>query len=682
MPKNIPTEKRFFHRDISWLNFNRRVFEEALSSANPLMERLLFFAIFVNNLDEFHAVRIANLRNVVSTGFNKKGKYGYYAVTLLPEILKDIRALLQELYDVYEKKSCKELVKNGIVLCKAEDLNLEETKFVQKFFMETLFPMMTPLGVDPGHPFPLIPSQKLSFAVLLQKQKVQHLALVPIPKNVPRLVKLPTVKNEQRFILIEDLIRPFLKAFFKGYVIKESFVFRIIRDSEFDLEEELTPDLLKAIEDEIRQRTWGDVIYLETERDASPLLLDRLCEGLPFEQDQVTSLGERIDLKYLFELYSKVSKPELCFPSHVPHKIPYDDIFSKIAEEDFINHLPYQSFYPVRDLVQSAAEDENVLAIKMTLYRTNSNSFIIQALKDAAQNGKQVTVLVEIKARFDEENNIRLVRDLEAAGCHVIYGIPGLKIHSKVTLVVRKEEGLIRRYVHLATGNYNEKTAKVYTDIGYFTANDDVGREVSEVFNVITGFSDAAQWRRITAAPHNLRDTFAMLIEREIGNQKKYGNGRIWAKMNSLEDTEIIERLYAASSAGVKIQLVVRGICCLIPGRDGLSENIEVRSIVGRFLEHSRIYVFNNNGNSRVFLASADWMQRNLDRRIELMFEVYKEDIKNHFFDIIQLCWRDNQKARVILPHGGYQNITVGKKPFNVQDHFIDFYRDNPIQKS
>lgn len=672
--KNL-LDKRFFHRDVSWLSFNRRVFEEALSEANPLMERLLFFAIFVNNLDEFHAVRVANLRNVVATGFNKKGKYGYYAVTLLPEILKDIRALLQELYDIHEKKSLRELHKNGLILCRADDLNPEEKKFVQKFFMDTLFPVMTPLGVDPGHPFPLIPSQKLSFAVLLQKQKNQHLALVPVPRNVPRLVKLPMVKNEQRFILIEDIIRPFLKSFFKGYTIKESFVFRLIRDSEFDLEEELTPDLLKAIEEEIRQRTWGDVVFLETERGAAAPLLDRLCEGLPFEPAQVISLGERIDLKYLFELYSKAAKPELCFPSHVPHKIPYENIFRKIVEEDFINHLPYQSFYPALDLVQSAADDDNVLAIKMTLYRTNSGSAIIRALKDAAQNGKQVTVLVEIKARFDEENNIRLVRELEAAGCHVIYGIPGLKIHSKVLLVVRKEEGLIRRYVHLSTGNYNEKTAKVYTDIGYFTANDDVGREVSEVFNVITGFSDSAQWRRIIAAPHNLRDTFSTLIEREVNNHKQYGNGRIWAKMNSLEDTGIIDQLYAASAAGVKIQLVVRGICCLIPGRMGLSENIEVRSIVGRFLEHSRIYVFNNNGNSRVFIASADWMQRNLDRRIELMFEVYKDDIKKHLFDIIQLCWQDNQKARVILPHGGYQSIPEGKTKFNVQDYFLEYYR-------
>lgn len=675
MTRKSVSEKRFFHRDVNWLAFNRRVFEEALCFANPLLERLKFLAIFVANLDEFHAVRVANLRNVVASGFNKKGKYGYYAVTLLPEILRDIRSLIQELYDTYEKKNLREMNKNGIILCKADDLTEEEKKFVQKFFTNTVFPVMTPLGVDPGHPFPLIPSQTLSFAVLLEKQKNQHLALVPIPKNVPRLMKLPVVKNDQRFILIEDIIRPFLKSFFKGYTIRDSFVFRLIRDSEFDLEEELTPDLLKAIEAEIRQRTWGDVVHLETERGPAAPLLDRLCEGLFFEQSQVISLGERIDLRYLFELYSKAEKPELCFPYHVPHKIPYENIFTKIAEEDFISHLPYQSFYPTLDLIRSAADDADVLAIKMTLYRTNSDSSVIRALKDAACNGKQVTVLVEIKARFDEENNIRLVRELEAAGCHVIYGIPGLKIHSKVTLVVRKEEGLIRRYVHLSTGNYNEKTAKVYTDIGYFTANDDVGREVSEVFNVITGFSDAAEWRRIMSAPHNLRNSFSMLIEREISNQKKYNNGRIWAKMNSLEDTAVIEQLYAASRAGVKIRLVVRGICCLIPGRAGLSENIEVRSIVGRFLEHSRIYVFNNNGNQRVFLASADWMQRNLDRRIELMFEVCKDDFKKHLFEIIQLCWQDNQKARVLLPHGGYQAFSEGKNKFNVQEHFIELYR-------
>lgn len=674
-PKAAHALRRYIHRDISWLSFNSRVLDESQDAGNPLLERLKFMAIFVSNLDEFFMIRVAGLQNMVNSGFNKKDQYGYYPQRVFRELQILTGELINRLYQLYEGKAVRELEKNDVHIYSYEQLSAEEKKYVRKYFESTLFPVMTPMAVDPGHPFPVIQSNTLAFAAHIHRKGELRLAIIPIPTNMPRLVKLPSLKNDNHFILIEDIVRAFIKDFFNGYTIKDCFVFRLIRDSETSVDEELTPDLLKAIEEEVKQRTWGDIVFLETEAASSPDLLAALCEGLGFDQKGVTAVGKRIDLTFLFELYAKADKPDLMYPTHVPHKIRYENIFEAMAEEDFINHPPYQSFFPAVDLIESAAEDENVLAIKMTLYRTNDDSSIIQALKKAAQNNKQVTVLVEIKARFDEKNNIRWVRELEAAGCHVIYGIPGLKIHSKIALVVRKEEGRIRRYVHLSTGNYNEKTAKVYTDIGYFTANEDIGREVSEIFNVITGYSEASQWSRIVSSPHNLRENFFRLIDREIASQQKYKNGLIRAKINSLEDVRMIDKLYEASQAGVKIELVVRGICCLIPGVKGMSENITVRSIVGRFLEHSRLYIFNNNGNPRVFLASADWMQRNLDRRVELLFEIYKDDIKNHLQHVMDSCWADNVKARAMQPDGGYVQHADQKKKFNMQEYLINYYR-------
>lgn len=446
-----------------------------------------------------------------------------------------------------------------------------------------------------------------------------------------------------------------------------------MRDSELYVAEEFAEDLLVAIEQEVKQRMRAKVVHLEIEKSCAPEFLDILCQGLGFPKEEVVSIGGTLDLSCLFELARLLDNPALSYREYKPAKIEYENIFERISQGDFISHLPFQS-YPTVDLIQTAAHDPNVLAIKMTLYRANEDSAIISALVEAAQNKKQATILVEIKARFDEEKNIRWAKVLEDAGCHVIYGIANIKIHSKMTLIVRKEEDRIRRYVHLSTGNYNEKTARVYTDIGYFTANDDVARDISDVFNVITGYSLPSMWKRVVSSPNDMRKYFFELIDREIENQKRSKSGLISAKMNSLEDVQMIDKLYEASKAGVKVKLVVRGICCLIPGVPGLSENIEVKSIVGRFLEHTRVMIFNNNGNPRVFLSSADWMSRNFDSRIELLFEIYQEEIKEHLQYLMDMCWKDNSKSRLLQPDRKYTRQKDNEEKFNFQERMISYY--------
>jgi polyphosphate kinase len=413
------------------------------------------------------------------------------------------------------------------------------------------------------------------------------------------------------------------------------------------------------------------VVSLFVEKTCTDGLLQVLTEALAFSKDEVAFIQGEMDLTFLFQLAAQVPEAKLSYPAHVAPKIAYDNIFDRIKEGDMLVHVPYQSFQPTLDLIKTAAIDPEVLAIKMTLYRASEDSEIIAALKLAAKNKKQVTVLVEIKARFDEERNIGWARQLEESGCHVIYGIAGMKIHSKIALIVRREEGRTRRYVHLSTGNYNEKTARVYTDLGYFTSNDDFARDVSDVFNVITGYSQPARWKRVISSPYDLREYFFELIDQEIAFQKEHKSGFIFAKMNSLEDTKIVEKLYQASQAGVKIRLIVRGICILVPGIPGLSETIKVKSVVGRFLEHSRIFLFNNNSDFRVFLSSADWMSRNFDKRIELLFEIYAQDLKERLRGILDATWKDNQKSRLLLPQRTYAYNKASKDKFNVQDFFL-----------
>ncbi len=673
MPTLEPRDK-FIARDLSWLMFNERVLEEAADTANPLLERVKFLAIFTSNLDEFYMVRLAGLKRLIDSGYNHKDKFGYLPEELFAEVKTQADSLTKKFYDIFQGKVRKDLEKNKIFFKSYEDLNPEQEREARKYFETTLFPIITPMAVDQGHPFPVLPSKTIAFAVNVIREDKPHLAIIPVPKNVPRFLRVPTDRDENCFILIEEIIRFNLKNLFRGYKIQEHTLFRVMRDSELYVAEEFAPDLLKAIEDEVKKRMRANVVHLEIEKSCAPEFLELLCQGLDFSKEEVVSIGSTLDLTCLFDLIPLVDKPQLCYREYSPRKIEYENIFERIAQGDFIVHLPFQSFYPTIDLLLSAAIDPNVLAIKMTLYRAHENSAIIKALIEAAQNKKQVTVLVEIKARFDEEKNIRWAKKLEDAGCHVIYGIANIKIHSKMTLIVRKEEGRIRRYVHLSTGNYNEKTARVYTDVGYFTANEDFARDISDVFNVITGYSLPSPWKRIVSSPYDLRKYFFDLIDREMDNQKKFKNGLIRAKMNSLEDVEIINKLYEASAAGVKIRLVVRGICCLVPGVAGLSENIEVKSIVGRFLEHTRMVIFNNNGTPRVFMSSADWMSRNFDHRIELLFEIYKDDIKENLQSLMDMYWKDNVKSRLLQPDKKYVRQRDTEEKFNVQERLISYY--------
>lgn len=675
MPEEEKKEKpNIIHRDLSWLAFNERVLEEAVDHANPLAERLKFAAIFVSNLDEFFMVRVADLKRLLDSGYNRMDVYGYYPHEIYGEIRSKIDEQVKRLYDIHSGKILRDLEKHNVRIKSFQELSNDQKKFLKRYFDGTVFPIVTPMAVDQGHPFPVLPSKTIAFAVSVNRNEELHLAILPIPANLGRVIKLPSEKDSSDFILLDEVIKEHMKIFFKGYKIQGFSLFRVIRDSEVSVEDEDAPNLLKAMEDELKKRSKAKAVHLEIEKSCAPELLEALCQGIGFKKEDVSFINGTLDLTYLMSLSSLMDMPQLAYRSFVPAKVPYENIFEKIKEGDFIVHLPFQSFHPVADLIQSAAKDEGVLAIKMTLYRTNEDSTIINALKQAAQNKKQVTVLVEIKARFDEEKNIGWVRELEQSGCHVIYGIPGLKIHSKLTLIVRKEEGRIRRYIHLSTGNYNEKTARQYTDIGYFTCNDDFGRDISDVFNVMTGYSMPSLWKRIVSSPNDLRKYFFDLVDNEIGFQKKNKNGMIFAKMNSLEDPKIIEKLYEASNAGVKIRLLVRGICCLMPGIAGLSENIEVRSVVGRFLEHSRVYIFNNNSNPRVFMASADWMQRNFDRRIELMFEIYRQDISEQLNSILESYWKDNTKSRILSADKTYSYYKNGEDKFNVQDFFIKHY--------
>ncbi len=670
----MATQEQFIHRDLSWLAFNKRVLEEAADERNPLLERLRFLAIFTSNLDEFFMVRVAGVKKLIASGYNRRDAFGHYPQDLATALKVQADELVRDMYAVYSGPVKTALEAAKIYLRSPADLGPEQKKYVKRFFDTTLFPIMTPMAVDQGHPFPVLPSKTIAFAVSILRSETNHLAILPVPKAVPRLLKVPAEGDEFCFVLTEAIIRENLKEFFKGYKIQGSALFRVLRDSELELDEEFAPNLLKAMEKELKKRSTASPVHVQMETDTPPELMEVVCAGLDFPKEEVVVVPADLDPTFLFEMSSGVEKPELRFASYSPAKVPYENIFDKIKEEDFIMHLPFQSFFPTVDLVQTAAKDPDVLAIKMTLYRTGEGSAIIQALTDAAKRGKQVTVVVEIKARFEEEKNIQWARDLEQAGCHVIYGIAGLKIHSKMTMIVRKEEGRIRRYVHLSTGNYNEKTARVYTDIGYFTANDDFARDIADVFNVITGYSLPSPWKRVISSPHDLRKYFFDLIDKEIEFQKEHKNGAITAKMNSLEDVQVIEKLYAASQAGVKIKLIVRGICCLAPGVEGLSENIEVRSVVGRFLEHSRMFLFNNNGVPRVFLSSADWMTRNFDRRVELLFEITKPEIKSHLQFILDNYWRDTRKARRLGVDKTYSRLLQGGQTFDVQNYFISHY--------
>lgn len=660
--------QNFFNRDLSWLEFNRRVLEEALNPNLPVLEKVKFISIFFSNLDEFYMIRVSGLKEQIRANVFETSIDGLTPAEQLNQIENTLQPMIKQIYDYWKYEIIPELRKNKIHICSLDELTKEERDGLNNYFLKEVYPILTPLAFDPGRPFPYISNLSLSFAILIKKKNgEEHFARVKVPNILPRLLRIDKiVKNKStngtngniKFIWIGDLIKSNLNMLFPGLEVLEAYKFRITRNTDLEIQEDEADDLLELIEENIRQRKFGSVVRLEVEKQMPDYMIDTLVENLEITRNDVHIIDGNLGLSDVMILYD-LSLPHLKdkpFYPVVPAIFDEDEnIFSLISKKDILLNHPYESFTPVVDFIKEASKDPDVLAIKQTLYRIGQNSPIVKYLIEAAERKKQVAVLVELKARFDEENNIYWARELEKAGVHVVYGLVGLKTHAKMTLVVRKEADSVRRYVHLSTGNYNIETAKLYTDIGLFTTDEKICADVSEIFNYLTGYSEQKEYRKLSVAPINKRQTFIELIEREIKNVKAGGKGHLIFKLNSLVDPLLIASLYEASQRGVKIDLIVRGVCCLVPQVIGLSENIRVISIVGRFLEHSRIYYFYNNGKEEIYLSSADLMQRNLDRRVEITFPIEDPDHKKFLKEqILDTCLKDNQKARVLLPTGKY----------------------------
>ena len=673
--------KNYVNRELSWLEFDCRVLEEARDKTNPLFDRLKFLSITASNLDEFFMVRVASLKDMVHAGYKKPDIAGMTAQEQLDKISVRTHELVVQQYNTYNRSLLPALRNNGLNLIEChEDLTPEQGEFVDRYFREEVYPVLTPMAVDSSRPFPLVRNKSLNIAALLKKKdgdEELEFARVEVPAVLPRIISLPVTTDEdhnetRNVIFLEEIIERNMQQLFLNYDIVTSHPFRIMRNADFSLDEEEAVDLLEEIEKQLKRRQWGEVIRLEIEDKADQRLLKVLKRELEVNEEDIFEIPGALDLTVLMKMYGLDGYDHLKTPKYTPQPVPAlmndDDIFTNIRKGDILLMHPYETFDPVVDFVRRAARDPEVLAIKQTLYRVSGNSPIIAALAAAAENGKQVSVLVELKARFDEENNIIWAKKLEKAGCHVIYGLVGLKTHSKITLVVRREEDGIRRYVHLGTGNYNDSTAKLYTDCGIMTCHPLIGEDATAVFNMLSGYSEPLNWNMLSVAPLWLRTKFLRLIERETKNARAGKPASIIAKMNSLCDKEIIAALYEASCAGVKIHLVVRGICCLKAGIPGLSENIEVRSIVGEFLEHARIFIFENDGSEEIYMGSADWMPRNLDRRVEILFPVLREELKDRIRKYMELELEDNLKAHVLQPDGTYEKPDRrGKLPVGSQ---------------
>ncbi|QCT02899.1 polyphosphate kinase [Paenibacillus algicola] len=659
---------RYLNRDLSWIEFNRRVLEEAQDAATPLLERAKFLAIVGSNLDEFMAVRVAETKEKTKAGFTHKDFTGYSPAGLFRRLRKRTTAMVTEQYRAYRDLS-RQLVKKGIVMLGYHDLNATQQKAMDTYYHDIVFPVLTPMAVDQSRPFPLVHNKYVYLAVVLRQhhsdlEDERFFAIVQVPSNIPRVIPVPHRSNSKKrsFILIEELIKHHIQSLFGGYWPEAVHGFRLTRNADLTINEEEAEDLLEEIEKELRRRRRGAPVRLEVEKGIHPFALEHLQEEFGLA-DHVFEVDGPLDLSFLISFADSIEgMSHLRYP---PIKPVYpqelhteQDMFSLLRAQDRLMYHPYESFDAVTDFIIEAAEDPQVMAIKMTLYRVNGDSRLIPALARAAESGKQVTVVVELKARFDEERNIAWARTLEKAGCHVVYGLVGLKTHAKIILVVRRENQVLNRYVHVGTGNYNETTARIYTDIGLLTSNPIIGEDASALFNEITGYAAQRELQAFSMAPTGMKDNLFSLIRREAEHAAAGRPARIIAKINSLSNQEMIDELYAASQAGVHIDLIVRGVCCLRPGIQGLSENIRVLSIVDRFLEHSRIFYFQNAGTPDVFLSSADWMTRNLTRRIELMCPVFDPKLKDIIWSILDLSLRDNVKARMLLPNGSYTRVS------------------------
>ncbi|MGN0349072.1 MAG: RNA degradosome polyphosphate kinase [Roseburia sp.] len=686
--KDFSNPKYYENRELSWLKFDERVLAEARDKTIPLLERLKFVSITSSNLDEFYMVRVASLKDMVHAGYKKKDISGMTAGEQLAKINERTRKLVDLQYSTYNRSLTPLMKASGICVIDAfEELNEEQAAFVDRYFDESVYPVLTPMAVDASRPFPLIRNKTLNIAALLTRKKGKEtketkeaveFATVQVPSVLPRLIELPETNQEQRtFLLLEQIIEKNIDKLFLNYEVQCAYPYRIMRNADLTIDEDEAADLLKEIQKQLKKRQWGEVIRLEVEEKIDKKLLRFLKEELKVAEEDIFKISGPIDLTFLMKMYGLSGCDHLRYAPHLPQRVAGleagEDIFAAIRKGDLFLHHPYQTFDPVVDFIRQAAKDPDVLAIKQTLYRVSGNSPIIASLAQAAENGKQVSVLVELKARFDEENNIVWAKKLEQAGCHVIYGLVGLKTHSKIALVVRREEDGIRRYVHLGTGNYNDSTAKLYTDCGIFTCNEAIGEDATAVFNMLSGYSEPLSWNELVLAPIWLRKKFMKLIRREAKHAKEGKQAKIVAKMNSLCDEGIIAALYEASAAGVKIELIVRGICSLKVGIPGISENITVRSIVGNFLEHSRIFYFLNDGMEELYMGSADWMPRNLDRRVEILFPVLDKEIQKQVKHILEVELSDNMKAHLLQSDGIYEKIDKrGKVLVNSQMQFCE----------
>lgn len=681
--KDFLKPEYFENRELSWLKFNQRVLNEARDKSIPLLERLKFVSITSSNLDEFFMVRVASLKDMVHAGYKKKDFAGMTAQEQLDAINKDTRTLVEQQYSTYNRSLLPQLHHQGIKIISAhEDLTPKQAEYVDHYFQESVYPVLTPMAVDASRPFPLIRNKSLNIAALLTKKEDKkgetEFATVQVPSVLPRIVQIPSGEEDVRtFLLLEQIIERNIQQLFLNYHVLCAYPYRIMRNADLTIDEDEAEDLLQEIQKQLKKRQWGEVIRLEVEERVDKRLLAILEEDLHIAQEDIYKIPGPLDLTFLMKMYGIEGKDDLRYPPYKPQQVPQiapgQDIFAAIRKGDILLHHPYQTFNPVVDFIRQASVDPDVLAIKQTLYRVSGNSPIIASLAQAAENGKQVSVLVELKARFDEENNIVWAQKLEKAGCHVIYGLVGLKTHSKIALVVRREEDGIRRYVHLGTGNYNDSTAKLYTDLGMFTCSEAIGEDATAVFNMLSGYSEPLSWNKLVVAPIWLRKRFLKLIKREEKHAQAGKEAFIKAKMNSLCDRDVIAALYEASAAGVKIELVVRGICCLKTGIPGISENISVRSIVGNFLEHSRIFWFHNDGQEEIYMGSADWMPRNLDRRVEIMFPVEDETLMDQVRHVMETQLADNTKANILQPNGKYEKIDKrGKKLVNSQEQFCE----------
>jgi polyphosphate kinase len=675
-----PGKPIFLNRELSWMAFNERVLEEALDATNPLLERLRFLTIFHTNLDEFFMIRVSGLKQQVEAGVEVLSADGMSPRAQLLRISEALRPILELSQRCLHEQLLPQLAKAGVQVVHYSELKPEEKARWDRWYERKVHPVLTPLAVGPAHPFPWISNLSLNLALSVRSaQGEQRLARVKVPAMLPRLVPLTDsgqIEVPCRLLPLEELIAANLHTLFPGMEAGEPWVFRVTRDTDVEIREDEADDLLKVVEQEVRKRRFGEAVRLEVQKGMPPGMREALRRGLEIDPLDVYDVEGLLGVPRLSQLL-QVDLPALKYPPFVPKTPPGfngNDVFKTIRAGDVLLHHPFDSFAPVVDFLQQAARDPQVLALKVTLYRTSGDSPIIQALMDAVESGKQVAAVVELKARFDEENNITWARRLEEAGVHVVYGIPHLKVHAKLAMVVRSEGNDLRRYVHVGTGNYNPQTARVYTDFGLLTASPEIAADVADVFNTLTGFAQPKRWRKLLVAPTHMRDQLVELIRREAAEARAGRVGHVVLKCNAIAEADLIRELYAASQAGVRVDLLVRGICCLVPGHEGLSEHITVRSVVGRFLEHSRVYWFHNAGRPETYIGSADLMDRNLRRRVEVLVPIEDPAVQTWLRDVvIERYLTDTARTRVMMPDGTYRRLRndTGGESLDVQKAFL-----------